>query len=221
MSGIVGIHYLDGRPVNHENLTKMVDILAHRGPDGADIWVDGSVGLGHRMLWTTPESLIEKLPLVNHTGDIVTTSDSRIDNREELIAALQLSNHSFEKITDSDLILGAYEKWGEECPQHLLGDFAFAIWDNRQQKLFCARDTMGIKPIYFYFANNNFVFGSEIKAIFCLQEVPREVNEVRIGDYLIKNFEDTTITSYKNILRLPPAHSVKISTAGIEIQNYW
>ncbi|MGB3637576.1 MAG: lasso peptide isopeptide bond-forming cyclase [Rivularia sp. (in: cyanobacteria)] len=221
MSGIVGIHYLDERPVDRENLTKMVDILAHRGPDGADIWVDGCVGFGHRMLWTTPESLIEKLPLVNQRGDLVITADARIDNRDELIAALQINNRPADKITDSDLILAAYEKWGEDCPQHLLGDFAFAIWDERKQILFCARDHMGVKPFYYYFANNTFVFGSEIKAIFCLPEVPRQVNEVRIGDYLIKNFDDTTITSYQDILRLPPAHSIKISVAGIEIQNYW
>ncbi|NJO66017.1 MAG: lasso peptide isopeptide bond-forming cyclase, partial [Richelia sp. RM2_1_2] len=79
----------------------------------------------------------------------------------------------------------------------------------------------GVKPFYYYSSNNTFVFGSEIKAIFCLPEVPRQINEVRIGDYLIKNFDDTTITSYQDILRLPPAHSIKISVAGIEIQNYW
>ncbi len=221
MSGIVGIHYLDERPVDRENLTKMVDILAHRGPDGADIWVDGCVGLGHRMLWTTPESLIEKLPFVNQRGDLVITADARIDNRDELIAALQINNRQSDKIADSESILAAYEKWGEDCPKHLLGDFAFAIWDERKEILFCARDHFGVKPFYYYSSNNTFVFSSEIKAIFCLPEVPRQINEVRIGDYLIKNFNDTMITSYKNILRLPPAHTITISRGRIEIQNYW
>ena len=167
MSGIIGIHYLDGRPVDRENLTKMVDILAHRGPDGADIWVDGCVGLGHRMLWTTPESLIEKLPLENQRGDLVITADARIDNRDELIAALQINNRPSDKVVDSELILAAYEKWGEDCPEHLLGDFAFAIWDERRELLFCARDHFGVKPFYYYFANNTFAFGSEIKALLC------------------------------------------------------
>ena len=221
MSGIVGIHYLDERPVERENLSKMVDVLAHRGPDGADIWVDGCVGFGHRMLWTTPESLIEKLPLVNQREDLVITADARIDNRDELIAALQINNRPSDKVVDSELILAAYEKWGEDCPKHLLGDFAFAIWDKRREILFCARDHFGVKPFYYYSDNNTFAFGSEIKAIFCLPEVPREVNEVWIGDYLIKNFDDTTITSYQNILRLPAAHSMKVSSAGIKIQNYW
>lgn len=222
MSGIVGICSLDERPVEQQNLGRMVDTLAHRGPDGADIWIDGSVGLGHRMLWTTPESLIEKLPLVNPTKDIVLTSDCRIDNREELIVALQLNNRSSEQITDSELILGAYEKWGEECPPHLLGDFVFAIWDKRKQTLFCARDHMGVKPFYYYYKPGEvFAFGSEIKALLCLAEVPCRLNEVRIADYLNLMLEDKVITSYQDIQRLPPAHSMVLNLQGIQTKCYW
>ncbi|MEA5598338.1 lasso peptide isopeptide bond-forming cyclase [Rivularia sp. UHCC 0363] len=221
MSGIIGACYLDGRPVEQQ-LAQMVDTLAHRGPDGADIWIDGSVGLGHRMLWTTPESLIEKLPLVNRAGDIVITSDCRIDNREELIAALQLNDRSCEQVTDSELILRAYEKWDEECAEHLLGDFAFAIWDKRKQRLFCARDHMGVKPFYYYHQPGKlFAFGSEIKALLCLEEVPRRLNEVRIADYLNLMLEDKVITSYQDILRLPPAHSMVVNLQEIQTKCYW
>jgi len=222
MSGIVGVYYLDERPIEQQNIARMVDTLAHRGPDGADIWVDGCVGLGHRMLWTTPESIIEKLPLVNPTKDIVLTSDCRIDNREELIAALQLNNRYSEEITDSELILGAYEKWDENCPEHLLGDFVFAIWDKRKQTLFCARDHMGVKPFYYYYQPGKlFAFGSEIKALLCLPEVPCRLNEVRIADYLSLMLEDKIITSYKDILRLPPAHSMVVNPQGIQASCYW
>ncbi|MBW4602450.1 MAG: lasso peptide isopeptide bond-forming cyclase [Calothrix sp. FI2-JRJ7] len=221
MSGIMGIYCLDGSSVERENLVKMVDTLAHRGPDGADIWVEGSVGFGHRMLWTTPESLIEKLPYVNFRNDLIITSDSRIDNREELIPKLQFHNCPPEKITDSQLILAAYEKWGEECPQHLLGDFAFVIWDAREQKLFCARDHMGVKPFYYYYSGKLFAFSSEIKALLCLQEVPSRLNEVRIADFLTVMMEDKTITSYQDILRLPPAHSMIIDSSGIKNWCYW
>jgi asparagine synthase (glutamine-hydrolysing) len=221
MSGIVGIYYLDRGPIDRENLTKMVDILAHRGSDNADIWVDGCVGFGHRMLWITPESLFEKLPLCNQTGDLVITADARIDNRDELIAALQISNRPSDKITDSELILAAYEKWGEDCPKHLLGDFAFAIWDERKQILFCARDHFGVKPFYYYFSNNTFVFGSEIKAIFCLSEVPRQINEVKVAEYLSLETDDKSITFYKHIFRLPPAHKMTVNCEGIELQRYW
>ncbi|MBE9213099.1 lasso peptide isopeptide bond-forming cyclase [Plectonema cf. radiosum LEGE 06105] len=221
MSGIVGIYYLDGRPLDRENLTKMVDILAHRGPDGADIWVDGCVGLGHRMLWTTPESLFEKLPLINQRGDLVITADARIDNREELIAALQINNRPADKIADSELILAAYEKWGEDCPQHLLGDFAFAIWDERKQVLFCARDHMGVKPLYYYQSDKFLVLASEIKALFCLPEVPRQLNELKVAHHLTLFFEDRVNTFYKDILRLAAAHSLTVNSRRLEVKCYW
>ena len=222
MSGIMGISYLDGRPVDSADLGQMIDILAHRGPDVSDIWVDGSVGFGHRMLWTTPESLIEKLPLVNLTCDIVMTCDARIDNRDELISALQFDNCPPEKITDSQLILTAYERWGEQCPEHLLGDFAFAIWDKRKQKLFCARDHFGVKPFYYYHQEGKaFLFASEIKALVSLPQVPRRLNEVRIADYLALMMEDKAITIYQDIMRLPPAHSMVVNQSGIRSWSYW
>jgi asparagine synthase (glutamine-hydrolysing) len=221
MSGIMGIYYLDDSPVERENLVKMVDILAHRGTDGAGIWVEGVVGFGHRMLWTTPESLIERLPLVNRTSDIVITTDCRIDNRQELISVFQFQDCPPEKITDSQLILAAYEKWGEQCPEHLLGDFAFAIWDKREQKLFCARDHFGVKPFYYYSKNEFFTFATEIKALWCVPQVPRLLNRVRVGDYLADIYEDNAITFYENIFRLPPAHSMVINQSGVQIKSYW
>jgi asparagine synthase (glutamine-hydrolysing) len=222
VSAIVGIYYLNDRPVDCSELGRMVDILAHRGPDGANIWSEGAIGLGHRMLWTTPESLLETLPLVNQRGDGIITADARIDNREELIVSLNLCNRPSEKITDSQLILTAYEKWGENCPNHLLGDFAFAIWDSRQQTLFCARDHFGVRPFYYHHRPGKiFVFASEIKALFCLADVPQQLNEVRIGDYLEVMLEDKVITFYKDIFRLPPGHSLTLNRQGLKLQHYW
>ena len=140
MSAIVGFYGRDGQPVDRADLERMTESLAHRGPDGAGVWHIGPVGLGHRMLWTTPESLHEQLPLTGKKGDLVITADARIDNRDELITALGLAQWSHGEITDSELILRAYEQWGEDSPKRLLGDFAFAIWDERRQELFCARD---------------------------------------------------------------------------------
>jgi asparagine synthase (glutamine-hydrolysing) len=222
MSAIVGIYYLNDQPTNPANLGQMVDILAHRGPDGAKIWSEGAIGLGHRMLWTTPESLLETLPLINQRGDCVITADARIDNREELIAALNLCDRAFEKITDSQLILAAYDKWGENCPKHLLGDFAFAIWDKRQQTLLCARDHFGVRPFYYHHCPGRiFVFASEIKALFCSSEVPQRLNELRIGDYLEVMLEDKVITFYEDIFRLPPGHSLTVNRKGLQLQHYW
>ncbi|MBE9005963.1 lasso peptide isopeptide bond-forming cyclase [Fortiea sp. LEGE XX443] len=223
MSGIVGIYNLDSQPVEQQNLTLMVDAIAHRGSDGTDIWSAESTGLGHRMLWTTPESLLEKLPLVDLTGELVITTDLRIDNRDELISALSFDHYPPEKITDSQLVLAAYEKWGEQCPKQLLGDFAFAIWDTRKQTLFCARDHFGIKPLYYYYQpGQQFCFASEIKALLCLPEVPRKLNEIAIANYLHPFTEDKSITSYQDIYRLPPGHAMTVSyTGGLQSYSYW
>ena len=137
MSGIAGIYFFGGRPVLPNQLASMLGTLAHRGRDRSGSWNEGSVGFGHRMLWTTPESLTEKLPLQNETKDVVITADARIDNRQELASALVLGER-LQETSDSKLILRAYEKWGERCPERLLGDFAFAIWDRRKQRIFCA-----------------------------------------------------------------------------------
>ncbi len=221
MSAIAGIYYLDGRRVKPEDLDRMLEKLAHRGQDAAGVWHEGPAGLAHRMLWTTPESLGETLPLQNRRGDRVLTADARLDNREELINELGFPGQPAKDISDSQLILSAYEKWGEECPNKLLGDFAFAVWDNRQQNLFCVRDHFGVKPFYYYSSENLFVFASEIKALFCLPEVPKKLNEIMVGDYLVGNFEDREITFYQKILRLPAAHVMVISPDKISIRSYW
>ena len=221
MSAIAGIYYLDERTVDNADLVRMIDILAHRGPDGWNIWSEGAIGFGHRMLWTTPESLIEKLPLVNQASNLVLTADARIDNRDELIALLALNHLPSEKLADSQLILAAYEKWGEHCPEQLLGDFTFAIWDGRKQALFCARDHFGVKPFYYYSSGRIFAFATEIKALLCLSEIPRWLNEVKVADYLTAAIEDSTITFYQDILRLPPAHTMTVSHAKTHLQSYW
>ncbi len=219
MSGIVGLYYLDSQLAQPEVLRRMLEAVAHRGSDGADIWYKDSVGLGHRLLWTTRESLLENMPEASEDDNFVITADARIDNRDELINLLELNNP--DKITDSQIILAAYQKWGDDCPDKLLGDFAFAIWNQKQQKLFCARDHFGVKPFYYYSSESVFAFASEIKAIFALSEIPRIINEERIGDYLIGNFEDLTITSYKNVFRLPPASRMTVSPESINVESYW
>lgn len=222
MSGIVGMYHLDQRLVGSDDLWRMVDSLAHRGADGADIWYEGSVGLGHRMLWTTPESLLEKLPLVDNQADLTITADARIDNRDELASVLDLPNRPLEKIADSDFILAAYQKWGEDCPNKLLGDFSFAIWDRRQQQLFCARDHLGIKPFYYFRSSTTFIFASEIKALLALAEVPRQLNEGKLLDYLNLNLEDKSSSAYQNIWRLPPAHTLVLSSEKTsQPRQYW
>ncbi|HWP41854.1 MAG TPA: asparagine synthetase B, partial [Blastocatellia bacterium] len=175
MSGIFGLYHLDGRPASRSQLQEMMQSLAHRGPDGQNAWSEGAVGLGHQMLRTTPESLLENLPLANSTNEIVITADARLDNRDELIELLGFGAEPREQISDSQLILAAYEAWDERCLERILGDFAFAIWDGKKQRLFCARDRFGVKPFYYYSSAGLFAFASEIKALLSLQEIPRRL----------------------------------------------
>src|SRR5437762_10739731 len=120
----------------------MLGRLAHRGSDALGVWCAGAIGLGHRLLVTTPESLSERLPALNTRAALAITADARIDNRCELMQALHISEPA---AADSSLILAAYERWAERCVEHLLGDFAFAIWDARTQSLLCARDHFGVR----------------------------------------------------------------------------
>lgn len=220
MSGIVGIYHLDQHLVASSQLCQMINTLAHRGPDGSDTWCQGAIGLGHRMLWTTPESLNEQLPLVK--GDLAITADARIDNRDELAQVLSLPDRPLEKIADSELILAAYEHWGSDCPVHLLGDFAFVIWDGQKQQLFCARDHFGVKPFYYYHQpNRSFAVASEIKGLLCLDWIPQQINETRIADYLALMLHDKVITTFEDILRLPPASRMWVTASGLKIDTYW
>lgn len=222
MSAILGIYNLNSTPVSPANIVKMLEILTHRGTDGVGQWQEGAIGLGHRMLWHTPESLQEKLPLVSRNSNYVITADARIDNREELISALALNQYLQETRSDSEIILAAYKKWGKQCSEKLLGDFAFAIWDKSQQTIFCARDHFGVKPFYYYYLPKKaFIFASEIKGILCLPEVSSQLNETRVGDYLETMFEDRSITFYQNIYRLAPGHCLTVSLHKFQLEQYY
>ncbi|TKB77984.1 MAG: asparagine synthetase B, partial [Nitrospira sp.] len=218
MSGIVGICYRGKRQVEVRDVENMATALAHRGPHGAGVWANGSVGLGHRRLGTTRESCKETLPLVDPKGDLVITADVRLDNRSELMALLGIDDFT---LSDAALLLLAYKQWGQRCPSMLLGDFAFAIWDSRQQRLFCARDYFGVKPFFYYRSERAFVFASEIKALLRVEEVPRRLNETRVGDYLIGALDDKAMTFYRDIFRLPAGHWLVVAENHHEVQSYW
>ncbi len=217
----MGIYFRDSRTADPSLLKFMMKALGHRGPDDSHFWNEGPAGLGHVMLWTTPESLHEKLPLADESSGTVITADARIDNRDDLIVALWGSGEPAKSISDSQIILGAYQKWGERCPERLVGDFAFCIVDRRCHMVFCARDASGDRPFYYYLSDKIFLFGSEIQALFALPEVPKQLNETMVGDYLIGMFDDQVITFYKEIRRLPPGHSITIGPDWRRIQCYW
>jgi asparagine synthase (glutamine-hydrolysing) len=220
MSGICGFYYRDGRQATAQPICAMLDRIKHRGPDGSAVWVGDSAALGHCMLQTTPESLHEQLPSATPGSALVITSDARIDNRAELFAALGLKA-PLVTLSDSDLIVAAYEKWGEEGATHLVGDFAFAIWDQQREILFCACDPVGVKSIYYYKSPQLFAFASEIKSLLALPEVPCRLNELRVAEYLVMLFEDRSGTFYEKIQRLPGASTLTVMKARSVLRQYW
>jgi asparagine synthase (glutamine-hydrolysing) len=221
MSGIAGIYHLDGRPVDPELLRRVTDVIAYRGSDGVGHWIDGRVGLGHRMLHTTPESLHEQQPLADETGNLCLTLDGRVDNREELRAALEAKGAKLRTDTDAELVLRTYEYWGEECPKRIIGDFAFVIWDGRKRQLFCARDPLGIKPFYYHSDGRTFLCGSELRQLLEDVSIRREPNEGMIGEYLACAITDNQETLYRDVLRLPPAHFLLVQPGRTRKERYW
>lgn len=220
MAGIVGLYHFDARPVHEEELRRLTKILFHRGPNASGIWINGEVGLGHCARHGILE-FTQNGPLVGEAGYLILTADARIDNRAELLSLLDWNDRLPREVSDEELILGAYARWGERSPEYLLGDFAFALWDRGQQRLFCARDHLGLKPFYYSQLKSSFAFASEIKALRALTWVPHCLNNTRIADYLMQMTEDKEATFYTGILRLPPAHVLSVTPGGVRRWCYW
>src|SRR5579863_8209599 len=221
MSGIAGLYFLNDRSVEEHELHRMLAVLARRGPDGSGKWYRGAAGLGHQMSRITPESPCGRYPLEDPASELVITADVRIDNRAELSTELELRGA---KLDDGELILHAYQRWGQCLAEKLAGDFSFAILDLRHKTLFCARDHFGCKPFYYcYTPGHLFAFASEIKALLSLPDAPRKLNEAKVAAFLapvLQNIDDAG-TFYAGIFRLPPAHTLTVTPDGILLRRYW
>ena len=167
MCGIAGVYNVDGRPVVVGVIKAMTDSLIHRGPDGEGLYVDGPIGLGHRRLAIIDLSPAGHQPMANETGDVIITYNGETYNFQKLRVQLEAMGHQFHSQSDTEVVVHAYEVWGEDCVKHFNGMFAFAIWDARRRCLFLARDRYGIKPLYYLQVGHTFLFASEIKR-FCV-----------------------------------------------------
>jgi asparagine synthase (glutamine-hydrolysing) len=221
VSAVAGLCTWNGHDVGTADVERMVAAVAPRGPDGDGAWSDGRVALGYRGLATTLENLHERLPLVSPGGGLILTADARIDNRREVITVLGLAGRLCEEISDSEIILAAYERWGDRAAEHLLGDFAFAVWDRRRRELLCARDRLGVRPFYYVTLPRTFAFASGIAALLALPEVPRRLNEASVASYLAGLVGDKTSTFYRDVQRLPPGHCLSLRDDTIRTWPYW
>ena len=223
MSGICGLFNLDGKPVSESEIASMTAMLERRGPDGTGRRVDGHAGLGHTLLATTPEAEAETQPLADPESGCIITADSRLDNRDDLISSLSPGRDPA-STGDAELILRSYLKWGEDCPQHLLGDFAFGIHDPRENRVFCARDHSGMRLFYYHHDPRRLLaFATSPKAILVLPQVPYAISRARIADFLVEQLEwiDYTSTFFEDVHRLPPGHTLSTDRNGLKIKEYW
>lgn len=227
MSGILSLINHNNEPVNESLLRQMTDYMAFRGPDAQQTWHKENIGLGHTLLRTTLEQEREQQPLTL-SDRVWIVADVRLDGRKDLVVALLARGRVItENAPDVELVLHAYHVWDTACVEHLQGDFAFIIWDERQQRLFCGRDQFGIIPFYYAQVNNTLICSNTLNCIRLHPQISTDLNQQAVGDFLTRgmNMEWST-TIFDDIHRLPPANTLtwqagQLDTQKLTIQKYW
>ena len=197
--------------------------MASRGPDGISHWKNGFVGIGHCALRATPESLTEVQPLTNDDGTMVLVMDGRVDNGEDLRHDLLARGVVLRDPSDAELVLKAYEVWGEDSAVRIIGELAFLVWDAPRRTVYAARDPAGTRHFYYYVADRWFAFASEIRGLLAVARIDRRLNESRLLDYFVEEFDrdDEVGTFYEGIKRLPAGHAMRINALGAHTWRYW
>jgi asparagine synthase (glutamine-hydrolysing) len=215
MCGITGIFDTrDRRDVDRAVLQRMNDSQLHRGPDEGSVHLEPGLGFGHRRL-----SIIDiatgQQPLFNEDGSVVVVFNGEIYNFQSLIPELQAGGHTFRTKSDTEVIVHAWEQWGEACVERFRGMFAFALWDRNRQTLFLARDRLGVKPMYYALLDDGrLLFGSELKSLLAYQDgrggLKRDLDPLAIEEYFALGYVAEPRTVFKGALKLPPAHTLTI-----------
>jgi len=225
MSAICGIVCLGENIISLKNSKNMIDKFKVYDFDYVDTWSRDKIFLGCGMQYITPESKFEKLPYQDKNNLLSITADAIIDNRQELFSAFNIPEEQWRETTDSDLILRAYIKWGKDCPKYLVGDFSFAVWDEKKKELFCARDHTGTRTFYYYYSKETFAFCSVIKPLFTTVDCEIALNEKWITDFLALPLTlhqcECGETIYESIYELPPSTSMIVNAQGITRKKFW
>jgi asparagine synthase (glutamine-hydrolysing) len=221
MSGIAGILRFDGKRVERRDLERVANALRPHGPDRSEVLAAGSVGLVHVLMRMTPEDRFEHQPWRGASGAVI-TADLRLDNRDEVLARLGVASQDGMAWPDSRVLLAAWEKFGDEVWATLRGPFAAAIWDARRGTLTLARDHLGLNVVMYHKTDQTFAFATMPKGLFALPDVPRELNEEKMADFLVLNHADHKTTFYRTIFRVRPAHLMTVTGNGaLTERRYW
>ena len=224
MCGICGLTALDGSSIRESQIKAMSETLGHRGPDDQGLLCSGPIGLGFRRL-----SIVDlnggRQPMSNEDGRLWIVYNGEIYNHPSLRPFLEQRGHLYSSNSDTETILHAYEEWGQNCVDHLQGMFAFAIWDTERQRLFCARDRLGIKPFYYALGGNHFAFASEIKALLEVPGCHPRLNRRALPEFFAFGYVSSSETLFAGINKLLPGHTLSIDLAGKSrtprIRPYW
>lgn len=221
MCGIAGFVTTEPGRGSEAALRAMTDVMAHRGPDGEGHWHDDRAFLGHRRL-----SIIDLAaggqPMSNESEGLWITFNGEIFNHADLRPDLEKAGLTYRTRCDTETILHAYSQYGESCVERFRGMFAFAIWNRRERRLFAARDRLGIKPFYYFHDGQNFVFGSEIKALLEHPAVDAKFDETMLAEHLAFGYSSDDRTLFRNIKKLPPGHTLSFDAEGrVSIRQYW
>ena len=224
MCGIVGIFDIQGSTeIDRNLLSRMNESQFHRGPDEGGLHTEPGLGFGHRRLSIIDLSSGQQ-PMHSQDGNVVLTYNGEVYNFPDLRQELEALGYSFKTHCDTEVILYAWQAWGEACVEHLRGMFAFAIWDRPKQTLFLARDRLGVKPLFYAeLPNGQFIFGSELKALKQHPLLPKEVDPTAIEDYFGFGYIPDPKTIYRGVYKLEPGYCLMIKRGqqGYRPRQYW
>jgi asparagine synthase (glutamine-hydrolysing) len=223
MSGLAALLHRDGRPADPAALWAMLAAIPYRGPDGANVHIQGHVGLGHALNMVTPEDHGVLQPLVSRRTGCVIISDARLDNRAQI--AVRLPDRSARRLSDAELILRGYERWGDDVVTRLIGDFAIVIWDPRRERLLCARDPRGQRALFYRSHRQSVAVASEIHQLFQDQAAPIEPDEERIRAYLLpinihRNEQDDARTFFEGVSAVPAGYLLTVDRDALSVRRY-
>jgi asparagine synthase (glutamine-hydrolysing) len=223
MCGVAGVLRRNGTPAERDEVAPMTRALAHRGPDGEGVWVDGPVGLGHRRLAILDLGASGAQPMRCLDGRVYLTFNGEIFNFLELRRELQRHGHVFRTDTDTEVIAHAYERWGRDCVRRFNGMWAFALWDVRRQHLLLSRDHFGIKPLFYVDRPDRFAFASELKAFLHLPGFTAREDQaaVRLALFNPGESERSDRTLLEDVRRLHGGHSMLVHRSGTEVWQWW
>lgn len=222
MSAFAVIFERSNTPVDPGVLERVMQRMSHRGPDGSDVCLANQLAFGHWHFWTTPEELGERQPLVLPGKPFKVVMDGRIDNRDELMRVLDIHSSESQRFSDAALIIQAYERWGERCFEHFIGEYGLVIWDELRSELLCARDVMGDRTLFYTMDSTRVVIASEPWAVAgAINGDTPVLDETRTAYYFAMQVPEDGRTLFKNIFELLPAQVLAITASSERYWYYW